>query len=343
LFSFFDAEGNPQAHSLSSLSPLVWPFRGQVADLRRTLVDFVEPAHQRMAPYLKKTYEGHSFPASVLTMLVIPLLLGVFGFLGSAMTLFIVQYGPWSNMRSQERSTGRYAATEPSFGMPVVPTSPMPRRPGSPMGVPNFAASDPMRKAVVGLPKVPGKGAGLTKARAATPPDVVRKPSPLEEVKRDMLSGNYNGAIRILRGLAEKHPNSADLQVQLAIAYARRGDLGLAVTAALRAVQIEPKNPVYRNSLATYLCLGGRYAEALPHAQEAVKQSPSSASEDTLAHAAFGTGHWDQAVRAWDAVLAEKRNYFTSPPINCLEDEARYKEAGQKAAKLLGPTKSTTP
>lgn len=183
LFSFFDAEGNPQAHSLSSLSPLVWPFRGQVADLRRTLVDFVEPAHQRMAPYLKKTYEGHSFPASVLTMLVIPLLLGVFGFLGSAMTLFIVQYGPWSNMRSQERSTGRYAATEPSFGMPVVPTSPMPRRPGSPMGVPNFAASDPMRKAVVGLPKVPGKGAGLTKARAATPPDVVRKPSPLEEVK----------------------------------------------------------------------------------------------------------------------------------------------------------------
>jgi len=158
-----------------------------------------------------------------------------------------------------------------------------------------------------------------------------------------MLSGNYNGAIRILRGLAEKHPNSADLQVQLAIAYARRGDLGLAVTAALRAVQIEPKNPVYRNSLATYLCLGGRYAEALPHAQEAVKQSPSSASEDTLAHAAFGTGHWDEAVRAWDAVLAEKRNYFTAPPINCLEDEARYKEAGKKAAKLLGPAKSTTP
>ena len=155
LFAFFDAAGNPQVHTLSSLSPLLWPLLGQVADLRRTLVDFVDPAHRSVSPYLKKTYEGHALPASVFATIVIPLVLVAFASLGAFLILFLMQHGPWPNLKGQDHLE---AQLEPAAVSWIEHPRPITAQPvGSTSSVAELEpeATNPAPRAVDDLPKPP--------------------------------------------------------------------------------------------------------------------------------------------------------------------------------------------
>jgi tetratricopeptide (TPR) repeat protein len=145
--------------------------------------------------------------------------------------------------------------------------------------------------------------------------------------------GDWTRAIAIYRQVLDLAPQSALLRFRLSDALENRGDLGAAAEEARQAVEIEPENATYRNNLAWILCLAGRYEEALPHARAAVEKNKGDLNTlDTLAHAAFGTGHWAEAVDAWAEVDRRVPGYFSDPShANCAEDRAHYGEARRRA------------
>ena len=73
-------------------------------------------------------------------------------------------------------------------------------------------------------------------------------------------------------------------------------------------------------------------------ARKATSQLPGDYDfQDTLAHAAYGSGRWHEAVDAWEKVLAAMRNYFsdTSNHVNCIVDRDHYEDARRRAAAQL--------
>ena len=110
------------------------------------------------------------------------------------------------------------------------------------------------------------------------------------------------------------------------------GDLGSAIEEARIARELSNNDPSRTNTLAWYLCLAGRYGEALPLAREAVTKSPSWEFQDTLAHAAFGVSNWKEAALAWRRVLAARPKFFSeSGRPYCGEDELHEKKARRLA------------
>jgi cytochrome c-type biogenesis protein CcmH/NrfG len=127
-------------------------------------------------------------------------------------------------------------------------------------------------------------------------------------------------------------PDSAKLHGELGDALERVGDLGSASVEFRLAVERDPQNPQFRNSLAWTLCLQGRYDDALPHAREADRQKPNDwAIKDTLAHAEFGTKNYDRAVAAWEAALTAKPQYMHDIQyIDCRNDKRHLESARSK-------------
>jgi tetratricopeptide (TPR) repeat protein len=98
----------------------------------------------------------------------------------------------------------------------------------------------------------------------------------------------------------------------------------------------KPDDPQLLNSLARTLCLLKRFEEALPHARRAVEIESDPNCRDTLAHAAYGTGNWQEAADARENVLKARPNYFnqTDEPPNCRADKEHYQEAKRRAAEV---------
>ena len=124
-------------------------------------------------------------------------------------------------------------------------------------------------------------------------------------------------------------PDSAKLLSDFGNELERVGDLDSASAEFRLAVEREPKNPQFRNSLAWALCLLNRYEEALPHAREAARLLPDDANiQDTLAHAEFGMKNYDRAVHAWEAVQKAKPGYMSDKShVHCLRDKQNLETA----------------
>ena len=71
-FLFFKSDRTPVQRTLSFLSPVLWPLRGQVADLRHTLAGFVDRTPDAPATYQPRRYPGHRILAFVLFQIVFP-------------------------------------------------------------------------------------------------------------------------------------------------------------------------------------------------------------------------------------------------------------------------------
>jgi len=136
-------------------------------------------------------------------------------------------------------------------------------------------------------------------------------------------------------------PDPAKLLSDVGNELERFGDLDSASAEFRLAVEREPKNPQFRNSLAWALCLLNRCEEALPHAREAARLLPDDANiQDTLAHAEFGTKNYDRAVHAWEAVLKANPGFMSDKShVDCLRDKqnletarSRVSESTKKAA-----------
>jgi len=70
--------------------------------------------------------------------------------------------------------------------------------------------------------------------------------------------GHHELALQLYQAAAKAHPRKASVFNNLGLGYARRGMLDEALRAMARAVQLEPKNPRYRNNIATMLVDAGR-------------------------------------------------------------------------------------
>jgi len=72
-------------------------------------------------------------------------------------------------------------------------------------------------------------------------------------------------ATKLYRQAAKAHPDQAPVFNNLGLCYAQRGMPGDSLAALGRAIQLEPKNPLYRNNIATVLVEMGRTREAYGH------------------------------------------------------------------------------
>ena len=77
-----------------------------------------------------------------------------------------------------------------------------------------------------------------------------------------------NEAIQLYQRAAKAHPRQASVHNNLGLCHARQNRLDEAVAAMNRAVQLAPKNRLYRNNIATVLVDQGKWREAFEHLRE---------------------------------------------------------------------------
>jgi tetratricopeptide (TPR) repeat protein len=77
-----------------------------------------------------------------------------------------------------------------------------------------------------------------------------------------------NDAIQLYQRAAKAYPKEASVHNNLGLCYARQGKLDEAVTAMTVAIQLEPKNPLYRNNIATVLVDQNKAREAFAQLRE---------------------------------------------------------------------------
>jgi hypothetical protein len=184
----------------------------------------------------------------------------------------------------------------------------------------------------------------LNQPTAATPPPAPTAPgapSPIDQARRqrgkttnpyDASRNHWDQVVRLYREAIRDGDDGADVRSELADSLLKLGDLGAAIDEAIEARRRSGDSPDRANALAWYLCLAGRYGEALPLARAATAKNPGDWNkQDTLAHAAYGAGSFREAVDAWDKVLAARPGYFEDRQhLLCVEDRAKYEEARRR-------------
>ena len=88
-------------------------------------------------------------------------------------------------------------------------------------------------------------------------------------------------ALQLLRRLARHHPDDHRLVAQIAMVLARSGDLAAAITAARRAVELDPGNAGYRANLAVLLDRAGQRSAAIEQYQSALELATLSGAPTT--------------------------------------------------------------
>jgi tetratricopeptide (TPR) repeat protein len=80
--------------------------------------------------------------------------------------------------------------------------------------------------------------------------------------------GKSTEAIQLYQRAAKAYPQQASVHNNLGLCYAQQNRLDEAAAAMSRAIQLEPKNPLYRNNIATVLVDRGNPREAFVHLRE---------------------------------------------------------------------------
>lgn len=97
--------------------------------------------------------------------------------------------------------------------------------------------------------------------------------------------GAVGQAISTFQGLATAHPHSAQVQMLLATALARKGDVAAASRALRQAVQLAPTMAIAHTSLIAYEFRTKQEAAALKAAQDYAAKEPGPESAQALARA----------------------------------------------------------
>lgn len=77
--------------------------------------------------------------------------------------------------------------------------------------------------------------------------------------------GQPDDAFKFYQTAAKVHPLESSVHNNIGLFYARQNHLDEAVVAMTRATQLSPKNPLYRNNIATVLVDQGKYRDAFNH------------------------------------------------------------------------------
>lgn len=137
--------------------------------------------------------------------------------------------------------------------------------------------------------------------------------------------GNFPQAAQALERAITLAPDFAEAMNYLGYMWAERGEhLERAHELLIKAVEIQPKNPAYLDSLAWVLFKLGRPAEALPHMEQsiALNEKPDPTLYDHLGDIQAALGQAAAARVAWQRALAldptnEKlRQKLDAPPAN---------------------------
>ena len=137
-------------------------------------------------------------------------------------------------------------------------------------------------------------------------------------------------AVSVAVGIAVV-PIRADEMAQDAEFLAGQERFAEAVVLERRALELMGPNPdaLYLDLHAWTLFRLGEFQESLHYARRAVALDSSSKYLDTLAHAAYSSGLWKEAVEAWDKVLAKDGRF--SGDAYCKKDAELYATARAEA------------
>lgn len=100
-------------------------------------------------------------------------------------------------------------------------------------------------------------------------------------------SGRVADAAAILEKGAAQYPQDGDIQGQLARAYQRLHQPEKALSAALRACQLDPSDAGYQRHYGTLLFEAGRYSEAVRALEQSVQLDPNSLRSSILLGRAY--------------------------------------------------------
>lgn len=168
-------------------------------------------------------------------------------------------------------------------------------------------------------------GGIFSREEARPTPSVFSAPQPLVDGVPDpgaalaqllegFSTGDTAGFAAELEAVVERDPDAADALTLLGLTYQQRaretGDpsfYGLSERALLRALEVQPTQPLAATGLATLAVARHRYDEALVLARRAIGQDPADASaHGALGDALLALGRYEEAFAAYDrmAVLS---------------------------------------
>lgn len=118
--------------------------------------------------------------------------------------------------------------------------------------------------------------------------------------------GERDRALQVLATAIERDPRNAPALNSLGYTLADRGErLSEAIGYIQRALEVEPDNPSYIDSLGWVLFKQGRYEDAEPHLRRAADALPqNSVVQDHYGDVLFQRGKYTEAIAAWERALA---------------------------------------
>jgi tetratricopeptide (TPR) repeat protein len=171
---------------------------------------------------------------------------------------------------------------------------------------------------------IDGAEASARRLRAATPQD----PRGLYLLAQVLEArGDARGAEQSLRELLKQHPNDATALNYLGYMLAERGErLDEAVTLVQRALELDPGNPAFLDSLGWAYFQQGRFDLAdRPLTEAADKMPGSSVVQDHLGDLRFRQERFDEAAAAWERSLGGDGDSIDRARIEKKLRDARFR------------------
>lgn len=218
-------------------------------------------------------------------------------------------------------------APPPVAAVPAPPAqeqstpSEVPTAPSAPPATESAAPADPPATRVAPAPKAKASAtphkvavANETAPPAAAPPPaapaaapIVERsapPLPLDAAYRALRAGRYEEAQRLYQHVVAAQPALADAWLGLAAAHEGRGEVGSAIAAYRRALQLDPDNAEALAALAELTAAGNASAQA-----SVLRAALARRPEAPSLHAALGRllaaeNRWSEARGAFEAAAA---------------------------------------
>ena len=123
--------------------------------------------------------------------------------------------------------------------------------------------------------------------------------------------GQPDGAIQLYQRAVKAYPQEGSVHNNLGLCFARQGRLDEAVAAMTIAIQIAPKNPRYRNNIATVLVDQGKFRDAFGHLRQVHDEAAAYYNMGYLLNKKGQTQsamqHFSLALRADPSMTAAQR------------------------------------